>query len=85
MTAKELICPDCLGQRAFYNKEGEGRYKVRDCPTCKPPDRREDIATILKPLTKNYVLSYIHNLNQLETEIKRVEDYYVNQIIALGE
>lgn len=44
---------------------------------------REKIAFILKPLIKSYVLSYIHNLNQLGTAIKRVEGCYLDQIVAL--
>ena len=46
---------------------------------------KEKIAAILKPLTKSYVLSYIHNLNQLEKEIERVESCYLDQIIVLFE
>lgn len=28
------VCPDCLGQKGFYDREDGERYKVMDCPTC---------------------------------------------------
>ncbi len=75
---RPMICRDCptfeQGCEGSNQEDCEGRLDRPD---------REKIATILKPLTKSYVLSYIHNLNQLETEIKRVEGCYLDQILAL--
>ena len=46
------------------------------------PDR-EKIEEVVTPLAKSYVLSYIHNLNQLEAELKKQTDYIVDEILAL--
>jgi hypothetical protein len=56
----------------------------QDEASLKPPeDLREEVEEIIKPLAKNYVLSYIHQLNRLESELMRVLDGYVNPILSL--
>jgi len=47
------------------------------------PELREKIAEIVTPPIKNYVLGYIHNLNQLEVELKRNVDFMVDQLLSL--
>lgn len=42
----------------------------------------EWVAEQIRPLAKNYVLGYIHNLNGLEPELKRVVDCYTTQILS---
>ena len=39
------------------------------------------VREVIKPLVRSYVLSYIQNLNRLNTEIKRVEDDYLSKIL----
>ena len=42
----------------------------------------EWVAEQIKPLAKNYVLGYIHNLNELEPELKKALDCYTAQILS---
>jgi protein-tyrosine-phosphatase len=43
-------------------------------------NRKDRVAEMLRPLIKNHVLGYIHNLNQLEPELKKKTDFYATQI-----
>jgi len=43
---------------------------------------REGIEDIIRPVVKNYVLGYIHRLNQLEAELKRNLDPLVDKILS---
>lgn len=43
------------------------------------------IREVIKPLVKNYVLGYIHNLSRLDIEIKRVEGGYLAKIREVVE
>ncbi len=42
----------------------------------------DGVREVIKPLVKYYVLDYIHNLSQLDTEMKRVEDGYLANILT---
>ena len=44
---------------------------------------KEQVAEILKPLARNYVLGYIHNLNKLDQETTKVERCYTSAILNL--
>jgi len=48
-----------------------------------PEKVREEVARAIEPLAKNYVLGYIRNLNELEGELKRVLDFYTDQILQI--
>ena len=41
----------------------------------------EAIANIISPTIKNYVLGYIHNLSQLDVEVKRNSDFITTSIL----
>ena len=47
------------------------------------PDLREKIADVVRPKLRNFVLGYITNLNQLESELKIKVDIETDQILAL--
>ncbi len=47
----------------------------------KEPIEKYSVREVIKPLVRSYVLSYIQNLNRLNTEIKRVEDDYLSKIL----
>lgn len=42
-----------------------------------------EVVTVLTPMIKKYVLGYIHNLNQLDEELRKQVDYLADQIHKL--
>jgi hypothetical protein len=57
---------------------------IKEAGYIKPsPASVEEIARISTPLVKSYVLSYIHNLSQLEVEVKRNLDELVRRVLLL--
>ncbi|KKK94949.1 hypothetical protein LCGC14_2677720, partial [marine sediment metagenome] len=65
---ESITCPDCREEirkrKALTEIEQEQVERVR-----------AEIEKIVTPPIKNYVLGYIHNLSQLEIELKRNVDH----------
>ena len=70
------------GEFAHQQKPARNRKTKMAKSEWTEEELREEIVKVITSLVKHYILSYIPSLNQLDVELRKQVDYWVNGIMS---